>query len=46
MIHSFVNSILDSSVSPLAPEQDVMSICFAAEEAMKTGESISIEYLN
>jgi len=49
IIHSFVDSILDPSVSPLVPEQDVydvMSICFAAEEAMKTGKSISIEYLN
>ena len=49
IIHSFVDSILDPSVSPLVPEQDVydvMSICFAAEEAMRTGKSISIEYLN
>jgi len=25
---------------------DVMSVCFAAEEAMNTGQSINIGYLN
>ena len=49
VIHSFVDSILDDSLKPLVPQQDVydvMSVCFAAEEAMKTGETINIEYLN
>ena len=49
VIHSFVDSILDDSLTPLVPQQDVydvMSVCFAAEEAMNTGKSISIEYLN
>ncbi len=49
VIHSFVDSILDSSITPLVPQQDVydvMSVCFAAEESMNTGKSISIEYLN
>jgi hypothetical protein len=49
VIHSFVDSILDPSITPLVPKQDVfdvMSVCFAAEEAMNTGNSINIEYLN
>ena len=49
VIHSFVDSILDPSISPLVSYQDVydvMSVCFAAEEAMNSGKSISIEYLN
>ena len=49
VIHSFVDSILDPSITPLVPQQDVydvMSVCFAAEEAMNTGKSINIEYLN
>jgi len=49
VIHTFVDSILDSSITPIVPQQDVydvMSVCFAAEEAMNTGKSINIEYLN
>jgi predicted dehydrogenase len=49
IIHSFVDYILDSSKMPIVPQQDVydvMSVCFAAEEAMKSGKSINIEYLN
>jgi predicted dehydrogenase len=49
VIHSFVNYILDSSIEPIVTQQDVydvMSVCFAAEESMNTGKSISIEYLN
>lgn len=49
VIHSFVDSILDSSIRPLVSHlnvYDVMSVCFAAEEAMNTGNSINIEYLN
>ena len=49
VIHSFVDSILDPSITPLVPQQDVydvMSVCFAAEEDMNTGKSIIIEYLD
>jgi predicted dehydrogenase len=49
VIHSFVDSILDSSKTPIVPQQDVydvMLVCFAAEEAMKSAKSINIEYLN
>ena len=49
VIHTFVDSILDSSITPIVPQQDVydvMSVCFAAEEAMNTGKSINIEYSN
>ena len=48
VIHSFVDSILDPSVKPIVPQQDVydvMSVCFAAEEAMNTGQTVNIEYL-
>jgi len=49
IIHSFVDSIIDSSIMPVVLQQDVydvMSVCFAAEEAMNTGKSIIIEYLD
>jgi len=49
IIHSFVDSILDPSIKPIVPQQDVydvMSVCFAAEEAMNTGKSIIIKYLD
>jgi len=49
VIHSFVDSILDSSLTPLVPQQDVydvMSVCFAAEEAMNTGNTIQVNYLS
>ena len=48
VIHSFINSILDKSKIPIVPQQDVydvMSVCFAAEEAMDTGKTVKIEYL-
>jgi len=48
VIHSFVDSILDSSLTPLVPQQDVydvMSVCFASEEAMNTGNTIQVNYL-
>jgi len=48
VIHSFVDSILDESVIPLVPQQDVydvMSVCFAAEESMDNGDEIEIKYL-
>ena len=49
LIHSFVDSILDPSITPVVPQQDVydvMSVCFAAEEAMITNKSTIIKYLN
>jgi len=49
VIHSFIDSILDSSITPTVSEQDVydvMSVCFAAEEARNTGQSVIIEYIN
>ena len=49
LIHSFVDYILDDSSMPIVSEKDiydVMSICFAAEEAMKKGEKIEINYYN
>jgi len=49
IIHSFVDSIQDTTIAPLVTSKDVydiMSVCFAAEEAMNTGKSVNIEYLN
>ena len=49
VIHSFVDSILDPSLTPIVPQQDVydaMSVCFAAEEAMNTGQTVTIDYIN
>jgi len=49
IIHSFVDHILDSSKLPIVSQQDVydvMSVCFAAEEAIKTSKCINIDYLN
>jgi predicted dehydrogenase len=49
VIHSFVDSIIDPTIIPIVPLQDVydvMSVCFAAEEAMNTGKSITIKYFN
>ena len=49
IIHSFVDSIIDPTIKPIVSQQDVydaMSVCFAAEEAMNTGKSIIIEYLD
>jgi len=49
VIHSFVDSILNDSLTSLVPQQDVydvMSVCFAAEEAMNTGQTVNIEYLD
>ena len=47
VIHSFVDSILDDSLTPIVPQQDVydlMSVCFAAEEAMHNGGKVIINY--
>ena len=49
VIHSFVDSILDPLITPLVPQQDVydvMSVCFSAEEAMNTGNTIQVNYLS
>ena len=49
VIHSFIDSILDSSIHPVVDDQavyDIMSVCFAAEEAMNSGSSVNIKYLN
>ena len=43
---NFVDSILDQSITPIVPQQDVydvMSVCFAAEEAMNTGKNTIIK---
>jgi len=48
IIHSFVDSIIFPSTIPLVPQQDVydvMSVCFAAEEAMNTGNTVKVNYL-
>ena len=48
IIFSFVDSILNDSMKPLVCQQDVydvMSVCFAAEEAMNTGEKVKVQYL-
>ena len=48
VIHSFVDSILDPTVTPLVTQKDVfdvMSVCFAAEDAMNTGQTVKIDYL-
>lgn len=47
VIHSFVDSILDDSLTPIVSQQDVydlMSVCFAAEEAMHNGGKVKINY--
>ena len=47
VMHSFVDSKLDDSLMSLVPQQDdVTSVCFAVEESMNTGQSISIKYLS
>ncbi len=48
IINSFVDSIIDSRKSPIVTKKDVydvMSVCFAAEESMKTNKLIEIDYL-
>ena len=47
IIHSFVDSILDESLTPIVSMHDVydlMSVCFTAEESMHNGEKIKIKY--
>jgi len=48
IIHSFVDSILDHTIAPIVTDNDVydvMSVCFAAEEAMNTGNTVKVNYL-
>ena len=48
IIHSFVDSILDHTIAPIVTDNDVydvMSVCFAAEEAMNTGNTVEVNYL-
>ena len=48
VIHSFIDSILNPEALPIVPQQDVynvMSVCFAAEDAIMTGKQIDINYL-
>jgi predicted dehydrogenase len=48
IIHSFVDSILDHTIAPIVTDSDVydvMSVCFAAEEAMNTGNTVKVNYL-
>ena len=45
---SFIKSLKSSSEKPLISQQEVldtMSVCFAAEEAVKTGKIVEIQYL-
>ena len=49
IIHSFVDHIYDQSNIPIVTRKDVfdvMSVCFAAEEAMAGGNSMNIKYLD
>jgi len=48
IITSFIDHILDESKDALVSQKDVfnvMSVCFAAEEAMITGKTVKIKYL-
>tara|TARA_B100001093_G_C26799103_1_gene1002527 strand:- start:284 stop:1303 length:1020 start_codon:yes stop_codon:yes gene_type:complete len=45
---SFLNSLMNFDENPLVPEKEVfdtMSICFGAEQSIKTGQIVDIEYL-
>ncbi len=49
VINSFVDNILDKTKTPLVSQKDVfdvMSVCFAAEEAMQRGKKTTIVYLD
>ena len=49
LIHNFIDSISDESAVPLVSSQDVfdtMSVCFASEKAMASGEKIIVEYMD
>ena len=43
----FIDSIIDNSKKPLVSEEEtynLMSVCFSAEEAMKTGRKVKVRY--
>tara|TARA_Y100000816_G_C26105316_1_gene587126 strand:- start:2477 stop:3478 length:1002 start_codon:yes stop_codon:yes gene_type:complete len=47
LINSFIDSIIDNSKKPLVSEEEtynLMSVCFSAEEAMKTGRKVKVRY--
>tara|TARA_Y100001935_G_scaffold253199_1_gene258786 strand:+ start:13246 stop:14247 length:1002 start_codon:yes stop_codon:yes gene_type:complete len=47
LINSFINSIIDNSKKPLVSDKEtynLMSVCFSAEEAMKTGKKVKVKY--
>lgn len=48
IIHSFVNSIIHADTEAIVPAEDVfkaMSICFAAEEAIRRRKPVVIDYI-
>ncbi len=48
IIHSFIDSILDEGCDPIVTKDqvfDVMSVCFAAEEAIQENKPIKINYI-
>jgi len=48
IIYSFIDSILSNVSQALVPPEDVfktMSVCFAAEEAIKKGRPVTIKYI-
>lgn len=48
VIHSFVDAILDETVQPIVPADDVfetMSVCFTIQKAIETGRVVRINYI-
>jgi predicted dehydrogenase len=48
VIASFIDSIVDETIEPIVPIDDVfdtMSVCFAAERSIEEGKPIEIEYI-
>ena len=48
LIHSFVDAILCKNTEAIVPVEDVfntMSVCFAAEESIREGRPVNIEYI-
>jgi len=49
ILTSYIDSIIDTSKSPIITQKDVfdvMSVCFASEEAMETGKTVSVNYFD
>lgn len=49
ILTSYIDSIIDTSKSPIIAQKDVfdvMSVCFASEEAMETGKTVSVNYFD